>query len=188
MVNVIRHCIKNHLPFSCNNFNDLCTALSLEYGTNGVWVNQLSTVLYQAKSFERHKNVSGSFNINLKWWPGFGQSNSEVTTYKVFKKSNDNNFRFEFHDSQVPTNQWLQSDVSGSAGLSGLKYKVESHFHTLMDNVQATNYCNFSHLKNDAFIKRVKIRKCKYIDLIYVPPNQFVWGVDAYEMFVDNEL
>lgn len=126
--------------------------------------------------------------------------NTERTYYKVLRKINNIAkklvYQYEFHNSHVPLNEWIQAEISSSNGLYGLKKKEDGgcggRFHLLLDYWQAQTYLSkrtdeWLPVENTAIVP-VRARKFQTIDLIYVPPTTFVWGIDSEEMFVKNEF
>lgn len=124
----------------------------------------------------------------------------ERTYYKVLRKTNDTStdlvYQYEFHKDFVPINKWIQAEISSSDGLSGLIPKTEGgcggRFHLLLDYLQAKTYLSKRtddtwFPKEIAEIVQVRARKFQTIDLIYVPPTTFVWGIDSEEMYLKYE-
>jgi hypothetical protein len=124
----------------------------------------------------------------------------ERTYYKVLRKTNNISkelvYQYEFHKDFVPINKWIQAEISSSDGLCGLKPKNEGgcggRFHLLLDYLQAQTYLS-KRTDNEWFPKEVaeivpvRAKKFSTIDLIYVPPTTFVWGIDSEEMYVKYE-
>ena len=175
-------------PFDCSNWDELCNAVidaySPEWNNSLVWI--LGGIRY-LKAFEKH---SGSWNV--PFW--FVSSNTDVELYKLFRKpkiQSEHPLVYEFHPAPVVTNKWMEAAISGSARLTGLS-EGHAKFHMLANETQAQFYLDgrknctaFS--DHEPYVCKVKARNLMCVDLIYVPPTRFVWGVDAKEMFVTYE-
>ena len=185
--------IRTYTPFECSNWNALSEAFLNEY--DPCWGISIVWTIGCVRSLQQFEKFRGSWNVHIK---GLYDC-QERTAYKVFRqptRSTDTfQYKYEFHESDVPINKWIQSEISGSRGLSGIKKKEEGgtggFFHMLYNQDQAAAYLNARAIENDAWfpkteavIKQVRGRNFQSIDLVYIPPKQFVWGIDAYEMYV----
>lgn len=191
--------IYNFKPFKCDNLDDLCEALVMFFDTYSPQSDEyVKTLCSKVKSLEKIKLCSGSWNIPL--FDAKFLEKPDNTYYKVFRKStmlsDDECYKqlsYEFHKGWVTPNEWLQAEVSQSKGLTGLKPKEEGgsggRFHLLYDHDQAMTYLE-SRVdedflsKSEAVIATVNARNLQTLDLVYIPPNNFVWGVDAKEIYV----
>lgn len=180
--------IRNYTPFECSNWNVLGEAFLNEY--DPIWGTSIVWTVGCIRSLQKFEKFRGSWNAHVKRVDNY----QELYSYKVFRQR-INTFKYEFHDAEVPINTWIKAEVSGSTGLSGIKKKEDGgdggYFHMLYNESQAIAYLNTRALENDAFfpkteavIKKVIGRFFCSIDLVYIPPKQFVWGIDAYEMYV----
>lgn len=191
--------IQNLTPFECDNLEILQAAFFKCFFTR--WdrkiLDSLVKTIHDWNKFI--KPLRGSWNC-----PVFSvkdkYGDEERTYYKVLRKTNNIvtklSYQYEFHREFVPINEWIQAEVSSSAGLYGLKKKEEGgtggRFHLLLDYSQAYVYLSKRtdtnwFTKEVAEIVPVRARKFQTIDLIYVPPTTFVWGIDSEEMFVKYE-
>lgn len=185
-------------PFECDNIEILKVAifkLFSPFWSKSNVDNVVKTLHYWDKVI---KPFRGSWNCPL-FTVRDKYGDEERIYYKVFRKTNlstESPYEYEFHNSHVPLNKWIQAEISQSSGLSGLKKKEEGgcggRFHLLLDYLQAHIYLSREAEttwlpKEAAEIVQVRARKFQTIDLIYVPPTTFVWGIDSEEMFVKYE-
>ncbi len=187
---ILHEKILNQKPFECDDIDILCKEITDIY--DETWCNSLEVTIEHIKCLKNFKHEIGSWNVPLKWVddpcvPRFA--------YKIFRKPliefNDPNkkYAFEFHQSWVPTNQWLTATVSGSNGLTGIEHQDYAKFHLLCDEEQAITYY-ISRIKEysdpcyDPCICRVAAVNFFTVDLIYVPPKQFMWGIDARNIYM----
>ena len=195
----IRQHIRNLTPFECDNWDTLCSAVIEEYDT--AWRTELIWIIGGFRqTLPRIKKMKGSWNFPLRWVSDDMIGRHEA--YKVFRKRwylNKDNYiqpqlRYEFHEAPVVSRQWLQAEISGSPGLSGLTKKEEGgtggKFHMLWNKRQAEVYLSNRadvtdwFTSQEAVIVPVEPRSVETIDLVYVPPKLFVWGIDSKEMYV----
>jgi len=182
--------ILNQKPFDCHDLNVLCKAIVDIYDES--WCNSLIWLLGSIRSLKAFEYEIGSWNVPFR---PVDNPRLERKAYKVFRKPlidlNDQNkkYAFEFHQSWVPTNQWITATVSSSIGLTGIYHEEFAKFHLLCDTEQAHTYL-FSRSKHnleplyDMCICEVKATNFITIDLIYVPPTQFMWGINAKEIYI----
>lgn len=191
--------IQSLTPFECDNFLALLMAIKQQYSTN--WRIQLNDILdYIGMLGASIKNkYKGSWNCPIKYITDDSEY-CDKSYYKVLRKTNspieEYSYAYEFHQSYVPLNMWIQAEISSSKNVCGLKNKDDGgsggKFHLLLDYLQAQEYLskridNTWFPKEVAEIVPVRARKFQTIDLIYVPPTTFVWGIDSEEMFVKYE-
>lgn len=206
----LRIAIQRFLPFECSDWDALCQAIVEEYEAE-TWRHSLVWILGCIRKMKQFEHLQGSWNVPLR---AVWNYQDEKPAYKVFRQPRQTSFiyrngelqlpiethkgyfEYEFHPSAVPVNQWLQCELSSSKCLTGMKPKSEGgtggRFHMLMDERQAQTYLNTRGSENDSWftkrdgvIKQVKGRDFATIDLVYVPPKTWVWGVDANEMYVE---
>jgi len=176
-------------PFDCDNFDELCSTI-IETYTPG-WNNSLVWILGGIRYMEKFKQQKGSWNVPL--WNI--EPNKEIELFKVFRKpkvQSEHPLVYEFHPYHVVTNQWMTAELSGSERLTGLTSPEAAKFHLLASEQQAYAYLDgrqncVAFSDHDPYVCKVKARNLICVDLIYVPPNRWVWGVDAKEMFVTYE-
>lgn len=191
--------IKNLTPFECNNIEILKVAFVKLFSSSwdiGSLNSLIKTLHYWDKTI---KPFRGSWNCPL-FMVRDKYGDEERNYYKVFRKTNlveKFPYAYEFHNSHVLLNEWIQAEISQSSQLSGLAEKEEGggggRFHLLLDYLQAHTYLSKEtdtswFPKEVAEIVQVRARKFQTIDLIYVPPTTFVWGIDSEEMFVKYEF
>ena len=198
----LRNHIQNLTPFECDNIPALIVALMKEYSPE--WKSNLDDIVNYINSWDvdiksKYPKYKGSWNCPIQCVRDrFG--NEERPYYKVLRKTNNIAkefiYSYEFHESFVPVNEWIQAEISSSKSIGGLKKKEEGgcggRFHLLLDYLQAQAYLSKRtdptwFPKEIAEIVAVRARKFQSIDLIYVPPTTFVWGIDSEEMFVKYE-
>lgn len=196
-----RNHIRSNTPFECDDYEALLGAIFLEHRPE--WRINLMQVLVSIRdcyTVIRKGNYQGSWNCPIQYVKDvYGEG--EYPFYKVLRKTNSIisqkvPYAYEFHNACVPVNEWIQAEISASSGLYGLKPKTEGgcggRFHLLLDRLQAEAYLS---KRTDAqwftpevaTIVQVNARKFQTIDLVYVPPTTFVWGIDSEEMFVKYE-
>ena len=193
-VNRIRKHIQNLTPFECDNWDSLCLAVVEEYDAEA-WRSNLIWIIGCIRHGKLVEKMQGSWNFPLRFI-----SDSEVKqqdAYKVFRKHwhlNSENFivpelRYEFHETPVVSHQWLKAEISGSPGLTGLE-KHGGRFHLLWNKEQAEAYLSTRagatawFTPQEAVMVPVEGRSFDTLDLVYVPPKLFVWGIDSKEMYV----
>lgn len=191
--------IQNLTPFECDNLEILQAAFFKCFFTR--WDRKiLDFIVKTIHDWNKFiKPLRGSWNCPV-FMVRDRYGDEERIYYKVLRKTNniakELSYAYEFHNSYVPLNTWIQAEISQSSGLYGLKKKEEGgcggRFHLLLDYLQAQSYLSkridTSWLTKDvAEIVQVRARKFQTIDLIYVPPTTFVWGIDSEEMFVKYE-
>lgn len=190
-VNQLRNHIRNLTPFECgcSDLDSLCSAIIEEYDSE-TWRTDLVFVTSIIRLAPEYEKFHGSWNFPIRAVENWEM---ERETYKVFRKIESDPFtlyKYEFHNSIVTPHQWLKAEISGSPGLSGINIPEQAKFHMLYDKTQAETYLSTRtntpwFTENEAVIKKVKGRNFKTIDLIYIPPKQWVWGIDASEMYVE---
>lgn len=180
--------INTRQPFECDDWDALCSAIinawQPSWGISLIWI--LSSIRY-LKQFE--KLPGGSWNVPLIWLP---TNTTEQNFYKIFRKPKDpsiEGIEFEFHPCVVQTDQWLKAEISQSKYLTGFTKPEHAKFHMFYDEVQAKEYLSrnanwANYQEHTPMIMKVTARNLYTIDLIYIPPNHFMWGMDAKEMFV----
>ncbi len=199
-VNQIREHIRNRTAFECDDLDSLVSAIIHEYDAK-TWKSKLIWVIGGIRrTVPAVKGMNGSWNFHLRFI-----SDEEVgqnQPYKVFRKRwyvvNDlllPQFQYEFHEAPVVSRQWLQAEISGSPGLTGLMSKdrggTGGRFHLLWNKQQAEAYLNkrvnetawFS--LQEAVMVPVEGRAFQTLDLVYIPPKLFVWGIDSEQMYVN---
>lgn len=197
LVQNLREHIRNLTPFECDDWDALCSAIIYEYDAD-TWKSKLIWVLGCVRKTKQWAGTKGSYNVPLK---SLYDDDGEREAYKVFRRFQElkNNifmkeYAYEYHPKWVQPNQWLQAELSGSPDLTGLTPKEQGgtggRFHTILDKAQAVRYLNTvasNHWLPPqwAEIRPVKTRKCQTMDLVYIPPKTFVWGIDASEMYVE---
>lgn len=184
--------IINQEPFECSNLDVLCSAIAEVY--EPAWGNSLIWILGCLRKMKQFEKCNGSWNVPL--WH-VAQTYDEVECYKVFRKPNPlplfpkenyDEIVYEFHPNKVHPNKWMQAEVSGSGRLTGL-CPESAKFHMLMNANQAFAYLEsrrhcVAYHDYTPYISKVKARRLVTVDLVYSPPKQWVWGVDAKEMYV----
>ncbi len=188
--------IEKQLPFECNNFNELCSAVTEAYDPS--WCNSLIWILGCLRHIKQFEKCNGSWNVPL--WSMNPTSVGEIDCYKVFRKPTPlplfpnemcDEIVYEFHPKKVHTNEWIKAELSGSQRLTGLCPK-SAKFHMLINFDQAISYLAsrkdcVAYRDYTPYISKVKARNVVTVDLVYIPPKQWVWGIDAKEMFVNYE-
>ena len=189
----LNEAIRNLDPFECSDWSALCSAVIEEYDYD-TWRTSLTWVLgtiWQVKQFEK---MHGSWNVPIRAVPNYQEEKSAFKVLRCHRELENNHFvkqyAFEFHASYVPKNQWIKAEISGSPGLTGIKNPENAKFHMLYDERQAVAYLGTrTHSPwfqpQEAVIHKVIGREWQTIDLVYIPPKQWVWGVDANEMYVE---
>jgi hypothetical protein len=133
--------------------------------------------------------AGGSWNVPM-WWVN---PNINAHPYKIFRKPlKHDELVYEFHKEAVPLNRWIEAEISSSRGLTGLETKEHAKFHMFLDSVQAASYLDIAqhstaYKEHEPVILPVKAKNYMTVDLIYVPPTRFVWGIDAKEIKVNYE-
>lgn len=191
----LRESIAKKLPFECGNWDVLCQAIVEEYDASwGISITWILCGIRYLKQFETEPG--GSWNVPIKIVPFPEQ---ERDAYKIFRKpkkgtegSEHGLLAHEFHPAWVPKNEWLQAEISQSKNLTGLTDPEQAKFHMFYDKTQATSYlekvADWKNYKQyDPLMQKVKGRNFLTIDLIYVPPKHFMWGIDAKELYVNYE-
>lgn len=189
----IQKAIRNFEPFQCDNLDTLCSAVVEEYDADN-WRISLTWTLGLIRKMKAFEKMHGSWNIPIRVVWGFQEERPAFKVVRqrwdfksnVFKKE----YAFEFHQSLIPSGQWLKAEISGSPGLTGIKDPENAKFHLLYDKRQAEAYLGTrTHspwfTPQEEVIKEVRGRMFQTIDLIYIPPVQWVWGIDANEMYVE---
>lgn len=186
-VQKIVDCIHQQRPFDCDNLDELCTAITTAYSTS--WSLSLVWILGCVRKMRHHKDQVGSWNIPM-WWV---RPDVDVNPYKVFRRpTKTSELVYEFHKDTVPLNKWVEAELSGSEGLTGLSSKEFAKFHFFLNSLQAASYLDIrkdcvAYTDHEPVILPVKGKNYLTVDLIYVPPTRFVWGIDAKEMHVNYE-
>lgn len=172
--------------FDCNNWDELCCSIVDSYSPE--WNISIIEILSNIRSIKKFETKSGSYNVPM-WHVN---PNQELECYKIFRKpmgQPEDTLVYEFHPGQVFTNYWMKAEISGSPHLTGLTSPDQAKFHMLMGESQVHAYLNsrkncvlFS--DHTPYICKVKARNFTTVDLIYVPPTTFVWGIDAKEIYV----
>lgn len=198
-VQSLRKCIKNLIPFEldCDHLDDLCSAIIEEYEYEG-WYSKLIWILGCLRHAPAYKGLSGSWNFPLRYvndWERERECFKIIREHRTFKNNVlAKEYWYEFHQAPVIGNKWLEAEISGSPGLAGLKPKEQDgtggRFHLLCNENSASAYLSTRtntpwFTPQEAVMKKVRGRKFQTVDLVYVPPKTWVWGVDAYEMFVE---
>lgn len=200
-VSRLRNHIQNLTPFECDNFSPLLLAIYQQYSDS--WKIKLPDILdcigtWDAGIKSVYPKYMGSWNCPIRWVRDL-YKDEEHNYYKVLRKntiSQKTTYQYEFHNSLIPKNEWIQAEISSSNGLYGLKKREEGgmggRFHLLLDYLQAQTYLSKRiddtwFPKTIATIVPVRARKFQSIDLIYVPPTTFVWGIDSDEILVNYE-
>ena len=189
----IRKAIQNFDPFECDDFDALCSAIVEEYDADN-WQISLTWTLGLIRRMKAFEKMWGSWNVPIRVVWGYQE---EKPAFKVFRQhwNLDKNvfkkeYRYEFHQSVVSPGAWLKASISGSPGLTGLNNPDQAKFHLLYDKRQAEAYLGTRtdwpwFTPHEAVIKEVKGRLFQTIDLVYIPPKQWVWGIDANEMYIE---
>jgi len=205
MPNIQENIVKTQ-PFECDDWDELCSAIIDVYDI--CWGISLVWTLGCIRWLKGVENGVGSWNIPM--WKVATDPHKEIEVYKVFIAPElpvygstilpQKEIFYEFHQEKVLTNKWLKAELSGSAGLTGLENPDHARFHMLIDKNQAEFYLDsrietqskverYRELYKDCypFVHPVKARNFTTVDLIYVPPISFMWGIDAKEMYVHYE-
>jgi hypothetical protein len=146
------------------------------------------------------KNLRGSWNILLYHVEDYLPN----TYYKVFRIPYQLGFpqlygepskqiEYEYHPDFMPCNQWIIAEISESPRLTGVKGTgCPPKFHLLYNKTQAEFYLesckdHTTFYNCTPYISKVKAQKFFTMDLIYVPPISFMWGIDAEEIYVEKD-
>jgi len=192
-VEQIRQAIRNLDPFECSDWDALSQAIVEEYDYDN-WRTSLVWIIGSIRSLKQFEKLSGSWNVPMRVVWGYQE---EKPAFKVLRqrwdfKSNifKKEYAFEFHQDTVSPGKWLDAHISGSPGLTGITIPENAKFHMLYDKRQAEAYLGTRtntpwFTPQEAVIKEVKGKMFHTIDLVYVPPVQWVWGIDASQMYIE---
>lgn len=198
-VQSLKEHIRNLTPFEleCIHLDDLCLAIVEEFD-QATWHTKLIWVLGCLRKAPAYENLSGSWNFPIKLvenWERERECYKVIRQHRIFKNNVfSKKYWYEFHQAPVVGNQWIKAEISGSPGLAGLTSVKDGgtggRFHLLCNEQSASAYlgtrANDSWLTpQEAVMKKVRARKFQSLDLVYIPPKTWVWGIDSCEMYIE---
>lgn len=190
------NCIKNLHPFECTDWDILCDAFIEAYDPD--WMTSPIWTVSLVRGLQRFEKMQGSWNAPVRLVYDYQKERELYKVFRQHKELKNNVFvkeiSYEFHPAKVEGNKWLDCEISGSPSLTGMKPKEEGgtggRFHMIVDELQANLYLMNRvnspwFTPQEAVVKKVKGKNFQTIDLLYVPPKLFLWGVDATNMYVE---